>query len=776
MRSLLSNWRSRVADALVLWPERALGGRSSASQFGGGGNLRESLAKRLAELYPYVPREDVDAAVETFDVGEHAAFPAWIGLLTEELELAPKLAMGGGGPEFASAQEPAASGRVVLGVRNYKNWLAAATRYDLDCMLTYGLARRSNLPLDDSGWSWGVVCDLWSHELETLLQRGVADMHVHWGGSRHANLLWLRFLTSGLERDALPALKRLFDQPARGEQEPPTHRLVRNILGSNRIDIVAEIADRVANAERRRPSPQALLNAERRALVGAWREVIGPDASRESPDAIRQLDRYFNAKCAFLSLVRQPPQSRPGLQEFRGYFDASRTKDPRQRAIARSGRDLDDILNVAEQDRRLRRMELRMGPRENVNSYDILLRLHARRPHLSTRFCVHFMRSMNRIPGANARERWRRFHTELARQAAVFHAYRVGLANLGDQASLQKLALIPRIDVAGQERDNPPENFAFVMRLLRGDAEAWACIKNNADEKIYAPWSYLPGPDQRPLPLLHASCHAGEDYFHAADGLAAIDAAVEGLGLADGDSLGHALALGAFDEHGVPLGGAPQFAPTGRQFDVLLWLHEYAITNDAPGEEIGRIERELGELWAFGGRRPAAWSSFHKLLGIQRGPILAGRRSADRCEIAFRRQHHSVDVAEARMKQRPISDVFDNLRRTLGIAREKVARKVSERGVIVEINPSSNLRVSGALSSGDWTTRKPPSWALLNLIRRYRSDIRFVIGTDDPGIFSTSIASEFALLFHFLLENDWSRTDACDFLDRCRATGVNALP
>ena len=96
---------------------------------------------------------------------------------------------------------------------------------------------------------------------------------------------------------------------------------------------------------------------------------------------------------------------------------------------------------------------------------------------------------------------------------------------------------------------------------------------------------------------------------------------------------------------------------------------------------------------------------------------------------------------------------------------------------MLEINPSSNLRISGAGSevSGHVDAGATQGWALTQLVGDFKSDLRFTIGTDDPGVFGTSIGSEYALLLECLLSANWRRRDAIGFIEHCRAVGLEAI-
>jgi hypothetical protein len=92
-------------------------------------------------------------------------------------------------------------------------------------------------------------------------------------------------------------------------------------------------------------------------------------------------------------------------------------------------------------------------------------------------------------------------------------------------------------------------------------------------------------------------------------------------------------------------------------------------------------------------------------------------------------------------------------------------------GIVVEINPSSNLLI-GHL--GDLTDH--PLWRLCPPGQEHNGSthVRVCIGSDDPITFATRLPEEYQLLVDAMIEGGLSMTQIDTWLDRARAAGMSA--
>ena len=93
------------------------------------------------------------------------------------------------------------------------------------------------------------------------------------------------------------------------------------------------------------------------------------------------------------------------------------------------------------------------------------------------------------------------------------------------------------------------------------------------------------------------------------------------------------------------------------------------------------------------------------------------------------------------------------------------------RGVVVEINPSSNLLIGdlGDLEHHPlWRLCPPPGY------EKDAPPLRLCIGSDDPVTFATRLPEEYQLLHDAMVEGGVSVRDADAWLDTLRANGLSA--
>jgi hypothetical protein len=96
--------------------------------------------------------------------------------------------------------------------------------------------------------------------------------------------------------------------------------------------------------------------------------------------------------------------------------------------------------------------------------------------------------------------------------------------------------------------------------------------------------------------------------------------------------------------------------------------------------------------------------------------------------------------------------------------------RVSKLGLVVEINPTSNLLVAnlGGLESH-------PLWRLNSPFQRDdHARIAVCIGSDDPITFSTHLRREYMLIHDTLVANGLSCDEAGEWLEHVRKTGLRA--
>jgi hypothetical protein len=156
------------------------------------------------------------------------------------------------------------------------------------------------------------------------------------------------------------------------------------------------------------------------------------------------------------------------------------------------------------------------------------------------------------------------------------------------------------------------------------------------------------------------------------------------------------------------------------------------------------------------------WVWQHKML-----PLMKEYREAG----SLRREMVKLEYKAPIIRQREAPCELDpdrrRLRDAVNLARDTLLDQIRERRIVIETNPASNLRISGANQLG-----KSPAVALLQQMRR---GLLTCVNTDDPGVFGSRIENEYALLLQGLLEAGTQQGEARDLLERSRAVGMDLL-
>jgi hypothetical protein len=95
---------------------------------------------------------------------------------------------------------------------------------------------------------------------------------------------------------------------------------------------------------------------------------------------------------------------------------------------------------------------------------------------------------------------------------------------------------------------------------------------------------------------------------------------------------------------------------------------------------------------------------------------------------------------------------------------------VGSLGIVVEVNPSSNLLIGNVAD-----LRSHPLWRLNSpLADGNVPPVAICIGSDDPLTFATRLKKEFALVYEALVDGGLSAQQAWDWVDMVRKTGMNS--
>ncbi|MGH8586492.1 MAG: hypothetical protein ACREWE_10030 [Gammaproteobacteria bacterium] len=246
------------------------------------------------------------------------------------------------------------------------------------------------------------------------------------------------------------------------------------------------------------------------------------------------------------------------------------------------------------------------------------------------------------------------------------------------------------------------------------------------------------------VPPLRATAHAGEDFIHLVTGLRHVDEAITRLELREGDRIGHGVALGVDPHAWCNRAGRIAMAREERLFDLVWELSWYGRGGlEPPGGRVHRIEREVAHLsQAVFGLTISPFDmellieylySEHwlfRIAGFPHGPP-PELRERDRPAMLCLRYLTDGRVFTKGQELEWI-DPSPEAEALAGL-QAAVRRKLGERGITVEVNPSSNLLIGdlGDLTQHPlWRLNPPPG------VKVDAPPVSICIGSDNPLTFT----------------------------------------
>lgn len=303
---------------------------------------------------------------------------------------------------------------------------------------------------------------------------------------------------------------------------------------------------------------------------------------------------------------------------------------------------------------------------------------------------------------------------------------------------------------------------------------------------------------------LGITAHVGEDFRHLLEGMRRVFEQVAYLLGPRGGRLGHAVALGLDPRSWAESAGIVEMPAEERLWDLVFeWrLHTHyrvaaELASQPPAGRLDRLANELGELseLVFGTAvEPPVLAELHHALHRfllpspgHRSIVIDGgldsyerglaRLRADGEVHARKKVHHwlrahLLDEAVFRRGQTLVDVQIDSLELAALISvQASLRRAVAQRGIVVEVNPSSNLLI-GDLAD----LRNHP---IMRLCPPEREEgglppVAIAVGSDDPVTFSTSLLHEYVLLHRAARAAGYSERSVHAWLDAIRQTGMDA--
>lgn len=694
------------------------------------------------------------------------------------------------------------------------SWMRLANTFDEDTLLSHDFAYSfpDDQPVEWMLPNWRTIVRAGDRGLDSLLSKGVTDLHVHANGVRMPQATWLQMMARPGAHRAFSNLNAKYARRAQ-PVDGLSGRAQRSF--SDRMGLARHLRERLIIAcdlevgGGQRPHPGDIgpfwhhwkLSAERNLLIRCWRILKAEGEMSFTLD----FDQYLALKHDFFSMARQHAFAGDvGLRFFeREHFRALKRNQAEEKALPsgpahwRSSpqHQMAPYLNAGaflSETNNLMRGELRIAPFERAPEYwrffTLWNRLNGKlnawiketgRTPPKIGFCVHFKRTRetDRSGGASTAH----LRGKLDRHTAALRAA------LSCPLRAPRMTDLVRIDVAGNERDTASSLFGLHLRLLRGDVDAIRYCEHYCDrsaeeaeardlkywQRLYQQRRYRPLLSESSLGL---TVHAGEDFAHPIEGLYQVAGAIESCGLQSGDSIGHGLVLSKL--HSDNQRQRTGYIEMGMQFDALCWLHSIVGPSVDPtiNSERSRLERMIAETGREVFGQDAATTD------MEVADLIDAWRMAFNPEqyLNGSPKHHQPRGAARRLAELALlPDVLKRRERAKlpagwgGLiasetyAREHLIREIKSRRIVIETNPSSNLRVSGS-SRAD---QNP----IIDIMSMVKDGLVASINTDNPGVFVTCIENEYAFFLASAREAGIGEGDARRLLEEMRECGASLV-
>ena len=325
------------------------------------------------------------------------------------------------------------------------------------------------------------------------------------------------------------------------------------------------------------------------------------------------------------------------------------------------------------------------------------------------------------------------------------------------------------IDAASFEIGCRPETFATEFRFLKSLPAAMPRHFTSSGCDTFS--------------QLRATCHVGEDFLDIANGLRAIDEAVQFLKLERGDRLGHALALGVEPERHYQEKEHQILLPKQDRLDDLVWLLfrsvELGIDMDVGLREKFRMDAEelLQDLygqffpnaiktislqdyygsWKLRGDHPECYRTPNETAGTERLVLPGSYRSF------MRRKDPMLDLWRERKEMRYLYYLYHfepEIRRRgesviavkvdkpymdlMRVLQRRMQKYIGDRGIMIECNLTSNYLIGTFRRYDEHPIFRFNGFGFVE--EGAEGQLSVSVNTDDQGIFDTSLENEYALL------------------------------
>lgn len=343
------------------------------------------------------------------------------------------------------------------------------------------------------------------------------------------------------------------------------------------------------------------------------------------------------------------------------------------------------------------------------------------------------------------------------------------------------------IDGASIENNTEPWVFTSIYDGIRDSVNGYRCDNGKV------------------IKSLGFSFHAGEDFRHIITGIRRIDETMKYFKYHSGDRIGHGIALGVnmekwCEHHPIIM------LPRVEYFENLIWMWGkskefilgedfnylekliFDVAKDIYGKMDGITTFNLWEMYckkfqkfhveniSTNGYSPCLISAdsnteelgselFERILCFKDKNKIWTPESllkAYHCEKYLRRMNEPIQI---RIKKEEIR-IFEKFQKL-------VLKQISEDGIIVETNPTSNMAIGELKSIFEHYITN------LNRLEYEKNDENYKylmvsINSDDPSVFNSILSNEFAYIYYSLINEGYPKEIVLKWIDKIREYGMNS--
>lgn len=350
------------------------------------------------------------------------------------------------------------------------------------------------------------------------------------------------------------------------------------------------------------------------------------------------------------------------------------------------------------------------------------------------------------------------------------------------------------IDAASAENDTQPWIFAPVYAAIRNKYITMPVYKGENNEI-------------KRINNIGFTYHVGEEFRHVLSGLRHIDEVINHFHYKSGDRLGHAIALGVNIASWVEKNEVIVI-PVIEQMENLLWIWGNMVyynwdldvsmeviegkildlAKSVYGEILGLTVFMLYEAYIekFRLNYEEIFYKMHYYINEQTETNVQDNNINHFCKIYNPNNPYGLLWTKEKIfctffcpyfyqkYQKPLFvHVEKNEYNMLKTIQEYVLKEIEQRGIYIEVNPTSNTVIG--TENGLYKSH------ILNLNSRgltsednIKHEVLVTINSDDPLIFNTNCENELAYIYHALIYKGYKKESVLNWIDEVRQMGVDS--